>query len=115
MIEVFAYMAKSPTYTSEITKAKRLLPPMWINPKELFADWRWKIIHSGPEYDSSGLGSVRYAMGTPGNYRWLKINDSQSRGKLSDAEAAELPAWEMLPLGAVLEEIEEAARKQGLR
>jgi Immunity protein 26 len=115
LIEVFAHKSSSPEYTPDIVKAKRLLPPLWINPRELFAEGTWKIIHSDPSYDPSVLSSLKYVMGTPGNYRWVRVNGFQPQGKLTDEEAAALPAWALMPHDAVIEAIEEAARSQNLR
>jgi len=114
LIEVFTYSAKTPRYTPEITQAARLLPPLGINPRDLFGEWRWRIVRSEPGTAPSDVASLRYRMGTPGNYKWVKVNGFKPCGKLTDEEATCLPPWAIFSYETVLDMIKEAALEQKL-
>jgi hypothetical protein len=114
LVEVFAYVADNPRYRFEITQARRLVPPINVDPQEALGKGGWRIIHSEPGYDAPDLRELEYVMGTPGNYKLVKVGDFQPRQQLSNEEADKRPMWAMMAIEGIMEEIEEAAREQGL-
>ena len=114
LVEIFAHIAESDRYSNEITEAGRLLPPIVINPRDVFGGWKWKIVDSHPGYVAPDLDSLRYMMGMPGRYQLVSVGDIQPRKALSDAEAKALPRWATLTEEGARTRIEAAAREQQL-
>ncbi len=85
LVEVFKETSRNAVATSRIVESGRLFHPIYISGIRAFRDMAFPVVGSDPDYSPRDLDSLKFRVGTPGDYR-IRSAISKSR-PVSDEEA----------------------------